>query len=269
MNSRIRRLVAAAGGAGLIIGALLALGPAGAASADPVSAPVCGAAESTSGTALSGTYGNLTVNGIAYVAADATLTVRGNLILAPGACLDAFSTGTVHVGGNVVVQRGAVLALGCAPFANGEPMPCGQTTTDDSVGGNIAAAQPLTMYLTAVWVGGNVTSTGGGPGTASVGTSFPIKNMNIRGNLVVTGWQGGWFGALRNTVGGNMVITNNSGSRPGESGAPDSTEITANNVSGNLVCTGNTPSARFGDAEPVPNTVRGNVVGECAALVGP
>src|SRR5579884_216291 len=99
------------------------------ASADPVYAPICGSEEATAGTALSGTYHHLTVHGIAYVESGATLDVSGDLRLAPGACLDAFSLGTVHVGGDVKVGPRATLALGCAPGSNGPPPtpPCGFT----------------------------------------------------------------------------------------------------------------------------------------------
>lgn len=278
MKLRFRALAALTACAGMIIAGALAVGPA---SADPVSAPVC----SSAGTALQGSYGNLTVTGNAYVAAGATLTVNGNLTVARGACLDAFSTGTVHVAGNVQVRQGAVLGLGCAPFANGAFEPCGYTTTDDTVGGNLTADQPLTMYLTAVTVQGNLTSHGGGPGADTPSSvSFPIKQMTVRGNLVVTGWQGGttgngttaggWFGALGNTIGGNAIISQNSGSRPGDSGAPDSTEVLGNTVGGNLICVHNTPAAQYGDAIHDPtlqpfNTVSGNAIGECAGLTTP
>ncbi len=137
------------------------VGTAGTASAGPTSAPTCGSSETT-GTALSGGYHNLTVSGIACVDNGGNLNVSGNLTLAPGSCLDAFSTGVVQVGHNVTVEQGAILGLGCAPGSNGPPplAPCYYTTTDDTVDGNITADQPLTMYLTAVTVGGNVVSNG-------------------------------------------------------------------------------------------------------------
>lgn len=264
-------IVAAAG----ILAALV--GNAGIANADPAAAPICGGTEAADGTALAGSYHNLTVSGIAYVANDATLTVSGNLILAPGSCLDAFSTGTVQVGHNVIVGTGATLALGCAPGSNGPPplAPCYFTTTDDRVGGNITADQPETMYLTAVTVGGNVVSNGGGFSTP--GLSFPVKNMNIKGNLILQGWHGGpgaWIGALRNQVGGNVIISNNVGYRPGDTNPNDSTEVVGNTVGGNLICQNNTPPALYGDAyDPTigngPNVVGHKAIGECANLTTP
>src|SRR5579871_65249 len=80
----------------------------GTASADPfVGPPIC----SSAGMALSGTYGNLTITGNAYVPEGATLTVKGNMRLEPGACLDAFSVSTVNVRGNILVGAAAVLGL--------------------------------------------------------------------------------------------------------------------------------------------------------------
>jgi len=253
------------------------VGSAGVANADPAAAPICGSTEATTGTALSGTYRNLRVSGIAYVANGAALTVSGNLTLAPGACLDAFSTGTVQVGRNVIVGSGATLALGCAPGSNGPPpiAPCFFTTTSDTVGGNITADQPETMYLTAVTVGGNVVSNGGGFSTP--GLSFPVKDMNIGGNLILQGWHGGpgaWIGALRNHVGGNVIISNNVGYRPGDNNPNDSTEVVGNTVGRNLICQNNTPPALYGDAyNPAigngPNVVGHKAIGECADLTTP
>lgn len=244
-------------------------GTAGTAGADPTYSPLC--PNEATATALSGNYHNLSVTGSAYVASGATLTVSGSLEVTAGSCLDAFSMGVVQVAHNVTVDPGATLALGCTPFANDAPEPC-TGTPDDTVGGNISANDPLTMYLTAVTVGGNVTSNGGGFSTP--GLNFPVKNMSIGGNLVLTNWQGGpgaWIGALRNTVGGNMIVTGNTGLR----GDPnDSTEVVGNTVGKNLICQDNTPPAQYGDAYGEapgngPNTVAHQAIGECAGLTTP
>lgn len=246
---------------------------AGPATADPGTAPIC----TSAGQALAGNYHNLTVRGNAYVADGATLTVRGDLRLSQGSCLDAFSLGTVHVGNNVLVGYGATLALGCAPGSNGPPpaAPCGYTTTADTVGGSIIAFGPQTMYLTAVNVRHDVISIGGGPGTkpSTIGVSFPVKDMTIGGNLTMIGWHGGWIGALRNQVRGNVIFAGNSGNRPGDNGTNDSSEILGNTVGRNLICLANTPAAQYGDAYGAPgngpNVVYGHAIGECADLTSP
>jgi len=230
-----------------------------------VGPPIC----SSAGTAISGSYGNLVLTGNNYVAAATTLTVSGNLTLAPGACLDAFTLGTVNVGRNVLVGQGATLALGCSPGSLGPPFPppCGLTTTTDTVGGNIVANQPWTMYLDGDTIQGNVVSNGGGPGaTFSPYVNFPIKDNTISGNLIVQGWKGAWVGALRNSVSGNVIISNNVGVAIGGTGEPDSTEVATNTIGGNLICQGNSPAAQVGDSGGLPNTVTGHKLGECAGL---
>jgi hypothetical protein len=232
--------------------------------------PECPAALPERGNVAFGKLRQLTITGNAFVADGASLTVAGNLTLAPGACLDAFSLGTVTVGRNVSVRNGATLALGCSPGALGPPIPqppCGFVTTNDTVGGNIIADQPLTMYLTAVSIRGNVVSTGGGPGpTFDPYINFPIKENTIGGNLIVQGWQGAWFGALRNAVSGNVIVNHNVGVAIGDLGTLDSTEVVANTIGGNLICQDNSPMAQIGDAQPVLNTVAGHKIGQCAGL---
>ena len=85
---KLRLLILVAG-----IGAAAAF--AAAATADPFQR-ICNGPESS----LYGPVaGNLTVTGNVYVPDGATLAVSGNLTVAPGACFDAYTQGTVTVGG--------------------------------------------------------------------------------------------------------------------------------------------------------------------------
>jgi hypothetical protein len=224
-----------------------------------VGPPIC----SSAGTAVSGHFGNLTISGNAYVPENATLTVRGNLTIAPHACLDQFSVSTVRVRENVLVGEGATLALGCTPGSIGPVPPCNNTTTNDTIDGSILADRPLTMYLDGDTIHGDVRSHGGGPGLSDrVFLNFPIKDNTIGGNLVVEGWQGGWAGAIRNTVGGNLEWSHNMSSLD-----PDSNEVMTNTISGNLSCFANSPAAQVNPADGgQPNTVTGNKIGQCAGL---
>ena len=230
--------------------------------ADPVHVPLCPGGDVTP---VSGFHQNLTIRGQDYVAG--WLSVRGNLTIAPGACLDAFSLAKVRVGGSIFVDKAATLALGCSPGALGPPVqaPCYKKTTADRVGGSIIASQPLTMYLTADSIGGSVISTGGGPGLGAPPSTpyinFPTKENTIGGNLVIEGWHGAWMGALRNNVGGNVNISNNVSAIN-----PDSTEVATNTIGGNLICAGNSPAAQFGDSGGTPNAVGGNKTFQCAGL---
>jgi hypothetical protein len=237
--------------------ALLAVGVwAGSAESDPTFVPIC----PSLGTAVSGSYSNLTITGNAYVDNGATLTVSGNLTIAPGGCLDAFSLGTVNVGGNLFVGQGAILGLGCTPGSIGPGPPCNGQTTNDTVGGSIVADQALTMYLDGDTINGSVISNGGGPGLDGQFLNFPVKDNTIGGNLIMQGWQGGWIGALRNNVGGNVIFSDNASVQD-----PDSSEVVTNTISGNLICFGNSPAVQVGDSGGSPNTVGGHKLGQCAA----
>jgi hypothetical protein len=223
------------------------------------------------GTLSSGAYGGFTVTGTCRVVHGANVTINGNLTLADGAVFNALfdPSNAVHVIGNVKVGQGALLGLGYG--------------TAVVVDGNVNANQPLSLYLGNMTVHGNVTSNGGG--TADRFYNFPIKDDTIDGNLTLHGWTGGWIGALRNTVGGNIDFSNNasvvhpvddagcmaSGTFPNGCAAapgadPDSSEPVQNMVSGNLICHNNSPAAQFGDSGGGPNTVSGNKIGECAGL---
>ena len=226
------------------------------ASADPTSGPpICPGA----GTPVSGNYDrSLTLTGNNYVAAGANLAVRGNLTIAPGGCLDAYSTGTVEIARNVLVGKHAILGLGCAPGVDFLPVPCGSTTTDDTIGGSLLALDPNTMYLTADTIRGSLSSVGGGPGvTSNPYVNFPIKDNIIHGNAIIDGWNGTWFGLLRNVVHGSVVVANI------HTADPDSSEVVTNTVRGNLSCYRNTPAVQFGDSGGSPNKVSGFAFGEC------
>lgn len=251
-------------GAGLVAVAAFAAS----ATADPNKEPICPQGPIA---ALTGSVaGNLTITGNAYIPDDTTFSVGGNLRLAPGACLDGYTRGSIEVGGNLLVGKGAILGLGCSIQAEGPDSPCITTDpsfqTNDVVNGNLIATGAYTMYITSSTIRGNLISNGGGDPSLPPWLAFPIKNTSVGGNLIVQGWQGAWMGVLRSTVGGNMIVSNNVGTRTDEGGSPDSTEIVANTVSGNLICMHNTPTARFGDAGNFPNTVRGRAIGECAAV---
>jgi hypothetical protein len=232
----------------------------GTASADPNSGPqICPGTE----VAIAGTRTSLTIRGNRYVAAGTTLNVTQNLTIAPGACLDAFTLGTVDVGGNVTVDSGAIFALGCSTRWNsgGTGPPCNDSTTDDVVTGNLTAIGALTMYLDADTIKGNLLSIGGGPGTTlSPYITFPIKDNTIDGSATISGWHGAWFGFLRNTVGRNVLIDLI------VDADSDSTEVATNMITGSLGCFGNNPAPQFGDSSGSPSIVGGFKLWQCSGL---
>lgn len=230
---------------------------------------------------ISGSHGSVTVEGVCAVTG--ALTVNGDLTVADGAVFVGFGP-PIHITGNVKVGKGSLFALGYNA-GEGELGP-------DVVDGNIVANQPLSMYLGNSTVHGNFVSNGGG--TTERFYNFPIKDNDIGGNLVIQGWIGGWWGAIANTVGGNVVVSNNrslvqpdpdgecEGTFPtGCDAVPgaffDSSEVQSriipgviNNpqrISGNLICHGNTPAAQVNALDGGgANVVGGNKIGECAGL---
>jgi len=112
----------------------------------------------------------------------------------------------------------------------------------------------------------------------------------VDGNLIIHGWTGGWWGAIANTVGGNVDVSNNTsvvhpaGACPGTfplgcAAAPgayvDSSEVQSRGsgnpqrISGNLICHGNTPTAQINTSDGgAANIVGGNSIGECPPRTG-
>jgi hypothetical protein len=215
---------------------------------------------------LSGTYGNLKITGDCSVPNGATVNVRGSLIVAQGATFNAVTMGTVRIVGDVFVGRNATFGLGCTPASPAPPCD-GVNTTTDVVRGDIFGDRPLTMYLDGDTIRGSVISIGGGPGpTLSPYINFPIKDNVIGGNVIVAGWQGAWFGFIRNVTRGSVIIARDVGVTIGDLGTLDSTEVVTNTIGGNLICLHNSPVAQLGDSGGAPNVVGGHKIGECATL---
>jgi hypothetical protein len=256
----------------------LAAGPA-----DAAPRTVC-----SGGAIASGSYASLTVTGNCSIPDQATVTIFGDLTVAPGATLNAVSFGpggldlsnlnmaTVHVHGNVFVRAGAILGLGCTPAMRFDPhlgdLSCSPTQNSDvEIGGNLIAAGARTMYLDGIKVDGNLVSLGGGPGLGvtqyDLAYNYVLKDLSVGRNLVVSGFRGGWIGSIRNQVRGNEIWAYDKGVDV------DANEVITGTIGRNLICVGNSPAAQYGDAVFVPgaapNTVGRHALGECAALTLP
>jgi hypothetical protein len=232
---------------------------------------------------LTGTYGDVVVKGYCNVNGGAAL-VLGNLTLAPGAALNATyalndvagkGKSSLTVFGDVKVQKGSTLAMGCLPVHS----PCsddpnagtgGTLTGSNRVFGNLVADQALAVIVHASWIQADVVQRGGGGGlSCNVPTSgifsllgSPVfsdyEDNTVFGNLKVTGLQTCWFGALRDTVHGNVVDVRNTFADP------DADEVHSNTVWGNIACFKNAPAVQYGDAvNGFPNKVGGYAAGQC------
>lgn len=214
-----------------------------------------------------GVYSGLTVTGDCTITGD--VTINGKVSVAKGADLEGSFLGTrLTINGNVKVSQGATLGLGCSFGFHDCGFDPSLWVGNVTVNGNIVATQALTLYLDFTTVHGNVTVNGGGDITMvdPGGLVLPIKDNVIDGNVMVNGWEGAWFGIIRNTVGGNVTASHTVGTRLDEGGTfLDSTEIVTNDIGGNLICRHNTPPAQIGDSGGTTNTVGGNKIGECAS----
>jgi hypothetical protein len=231
-----------------------------------------------------GTYSSFVVRGNCTIAGGATVHIRGNLMIAPGAALDDHGAeqwmhGEIHVGGDVLVGPGAVLGLGWnSPNGEGSLGP-------DTVGGSIVAFRPRALQIGELTIGRNLISVGGGVASTSAADfrNFPVKDNVIGGNLVVTGWHGGWIGLIRNTVARNVVFSYNvsMSSDAGPGTDSDSSEVMGTHIDmgggqvvdipqtigGNLICLGNLPAAQINPGDGgAPNSVGGHAIGQCKGL---
>jgi hypothetical protein len=227
---------------------------------------------------LAGTFrGNVVIKGVCAVNGGAAL-IKGDLILAPGSVLnatfahnDVAGTGSssLTVRGDVKVQNGATLGLGCEPNFS----PCSDdpnATGQNRVSGDVHANQALGVLLHASKIGGNVSLRGGGGGvTCAIPASgifallgSPVfsdaEDNNIGGNLTIAQLQTCWMGALRNHVRGSIFTAHNT------MADPDANEVLANHVRGNIACFNNSPATQYGDSMSSPNRVQGHAFGECS-----
>ena len=233
---------------------------------------------------LAGTYrGNVVVTGVCQVNGGAAV-IKGDLILAPGSVLnatfalnDVANTGTssLTVRGDIKVQHGAVLGMGCEP----NQMPCtddpnaatgGTLTGQNHVSGDVIGSRALAVIVHASTIRGDASLRGGGGGVTCAVPATGIfaslqspvfsdfEDSTIGGNLTITGLRTCWLGALRNHVRENVVDANN------KMADPDANEALANVIHGSIACFANSPAVQYGDSGSSPNQVRRHAFGECA-----
>ena len=221
------------------------------------------------GTVASGTYGNLTITGFCTLDGG-NVTVQRNVVVTSTGAFDAmFSESTLSVGGNLIVQTGGLLALGCDP----EESACMDNpdgTSADSVGGNLVADGAVLMIVHDNRIGGNVEQSGGGGGF-SCNELFPngppaytdYANNTIGGSATVSGLRTCWDGFSHNSVGGSVRLLDN------QTAIPDGNLTDGNRIAGNFTCLGDSPAPHLSDG-PVQtlNVVGGTARGQCAAISG-
>ena len=202
----------------LVIGAVVALGTATPAGADPSSATVC------TGGLAPGAY--------------------RSIVVPAGATCD-LGVGPVTVTGGVQVGAGATFVLG---FEHGPPT--------GTIGGGVTADDAAQVLVHNAAITGGVRIDGGSGAFASAcavpfgvcATDF--EDNAISGGAVINNYDGFWLGFIRNTVKGTVKITNNNQSF-------DEIDLGSNTVNGSLFCSGNNPTENTGDSPGGPNTATG------------
>ena len=246
-----------------------------------------GDATCAGGSIASGVYSSLKIAGTCTVDSG-SVTVKGNLTVLPGGTLIAATGGIdgfggpslssdLTVAGNLDVQEGGVMTLGCEPvfytcfndpqFVTGP----GTYLTQHTVAGNLTAENALGVVIHHTTVLGNVKLKGGGGG-ANCNSFLPalgappygdFEDMTVGGNLTIIGWQSCWLGVFRTRVAHNFDFDGNVTVALGFTGQPDGNEMQNNTVFGNLSCSENNPSPQVGDSGGGPSTVLGIVSGQC------
>jgi hypothetical protein len=87
-----------------------------------------------------------------------------------------------------------------------------------------------------------------------------IEDNVIHGGVTVTGYDGFWFGFIRNHVSGTVRLSDNT------LVDPDGNEYVTNVIHGSLMCWGELAAPQVGDSEGLPNDVTGAQMGQCAGL---
>ena len=241
---------------------------------------------------LAGNYsGDVRVQGVCVVNSG-PVHIHGTLTLSEGSALAAIfalnvtngkANSRLEVRGNIRVERGATLFLGCDPqsFAcKDDPNHMNPTLSSaDRVGGSITEQQPLGVVVHNTTIGGSVVEVGGGGGLTCVPSGiFATKAMSpvysayedstVAGSITIRDDHSCWLGITRTQVGGSVRLTDN------HLADPDAIEILSNHIADDLACFGNTPTlwdsseASFGQATlyprtPGPNSVEGKRLGQC------
>jgi hypothetical protein len=174
----------------------------------------------------------------------------GKVVVPEGAaCL---SEGPVTIRGGLFVQPGATFVLGS------EENP-GDTGT---ITGGVHATDPASVQIHFTTINGGIDVHGGsGPAGGPFDITWnAIEDNRINGRVTIDGYNGFWFGFIRNHVNGSVRLNNN------VLADPDANEYVTNTIHGNLRCAGNSPAPQVGDSEGSPNDVTGAKTGQCAGL---
>jgi len=174
-------------------------------------------------------------------------TYQRVLVPAGAVCL---SDGPIRIRAGLWVGSGATFVLGSEES--------GWTT--GTIGGGVHATDPASVQIHFATINGGIDIHGGsGPfGPPFDVTWNAIEDNVIHGGVVIDGYDGFWFGFIRNHVDGTVKLRNN------VLEDPDGNEYVTNTIHGSLQCAGNSPAPQVGDSGGLSNVVTGSKSGQCA-----
>jgi hypothetical protein len=163
-----------------------------------------------------------------------------------------FSEGPVTIRGGLFIRPGATFVLGSEENA----------VDTGTISGGVHATNPASVQIHFTTINGGIDSQGGsGPFGGPFDVTFnAIEDNRINGGATIEGYDGFWFGFIRNRVNGAVNLNDNVLTDP------DANEYVTNTIHGSLNCSGNSPAPQIGDSEGSPNQVTGRKTGQCAGL---
>jgi hypothetical protein len=174
----------------------------------------------------------------------------GQVVVPEGAF--CFSDGPVRIEGGLVIRSGATFVLGSEES--------GWTT--GTIDEGVQATDPASVQIHFATINGGIDIRGGsGPfGPPFDVTWNAIEDNVIHGGATIVGYDGFWFGFIRNHVYGTVELRDN------VLADPDGNEYVTNTIHGSLKCSGNSPAPQVGDSQGEENVVTGRKAGQCAEL---
>ena len=165
------------------------------------------------------------------------------LVVPAGATCDG-TTAKINVKRGVRVHEGGTFILGSEDLG----------ADTGRIRGGVRANAPASLQVHFAHIKGGLRMHDGN------GFFSTVEDNVIRGGATINGYSGFWLGFIRNTVHGNVILSNNN------MDDPDANEYVTNRIKGNLVCHNNSPAPQVGDSEGQPNVVSGRKVDQCAGL---
>jgi hypothetical protein len=159
------------------------------------------------------------------------------------------SDGPVTIHGGLSVESGATFVLG----SEENPVDTG------TISGGVHATDPMNLQIHFTTINGGIISHGGsGPDGGPFGITWnAIEDNQINGSVTIDGYDGFWFGFIRNNAHGSVNLNDN------VLVDPDGNEYVTNTIHGNLNCAGDSPAPQIGDSGGEPNVVTGQETGQC------